>query len=351
MQPVMQLADAMIDRGLVPKPLLRHGVRMVLRERLAEQREIHAGDREVALARFVAHMRASPIALLPGKANEQHYEVPAEFYGLVLGARRKYSSAHYDGPRVGLDEAERSMLAATVERAQLANDMDVLELGCGWGSLTLYMAERFPGSRIVGVSNSSSQRQYIEAQAAARGLDNVTIVTADMNVFQPGVPGVRFDRIVSVEMFEHMRNWEQLLARARTWLRDDGLLFQHVFAHREYAYAFEDRGPSDWLTRHFFGGGMMPSHDLLDHLQIPFAVEQRWLVDGTHYGRTAEHWLDNLEARRARVLAVFATTYGAEQAELWFQRWRVFFLACAEMFAYADGREWFVSHNLLRPRS
>lgn len=343
----MQLADAMIDRGLVPKPLLRHGVRMVLRDRLAEQREIHADGRDAALARFVEHMRASPIALSPGKANEQHYEVPAEFYALVLGARRKYSSAYYDGPRVGLDEAERAMLAMSVERAQLADHMDVLELGCGWGSLTLYMAERFPGSRIVAVSNSSSQRRTIEAQAIARGLDNVTIVTADMNTF---APEQRFDRIVSIEMFEHMRNWEQLLARARTWLRDDGLLFQHVFAHREYAYAFEDRGPSDWLTRHFFGGGMMPCHDLLDHLDIPFTVEQRWLVAGTHYGRTAEHWLDNLEAHRTRVLEVFAATYGAATAQLWFQRWRLFFLACAQMFAYADGREWFVSHNLLRPR-
>jgi cyclopropane-fatty-acyl-phospholipid synthase len=344
----MQLADAMIDRGLVPKPLLRHGVRVVLRERLAEQREIYGDQRETALTRFVEHMRASPIALLPGTANEQHYEVPTEFYALVLGARRKYSSAYYGGPNVGLDEAERTMLAMSVERAQLDDGMDVLELGCGWGSLTLYMAERFPGSRIVAVSNSSSQRRYIECQAVERGLDNVKIVTADMNVF---APEQRFDRIVSVEMFEHMRNWELLLARARTWLRDDGLLFQHVFAHREYVYAFEDRGPSDWLTRHFFGGGMMPCHDLLDHLQIPFQVEQRWLVDGTHYGRTAEHWLENLETRRAPVLGVFAATYGVGAAKLWFQRWRLFFLACAEMFAYADGREWFVSHNLLRPRS
>jgi cyclopropane-fatty-acyl-phospholipid synthase len=344
----MQLADAMIDRGLVPKPLLRQGVRMVLRERLSEQREIHADGRDAALGRFVEHMRASPIAIVPGKANEQHYEVPAEFYELVLGARRKYSSAWYDGPHVGLDEAECSMLARTVERAQLADGMDVLELGCGWGSLTLYVAERFPGSRIVAVSNSTSQRRHIEAAAAARKLDNLTIVTADMNAFEIEQ---RFDRVVSVEMFEHMRNWERLLARVRTWLREDGLLFQHVFAHREYAYAFEDRGPSDWLTRHFFSGGMMPCHDLLDHLQIPFTVEQRWLVDGKHYGRTAEHWLDNLEANRAQVLSVFADTYGAAQAELWFQRWRLFFLACAEMFAYADGREWFVSHNLLRPRS
>jgi cyclopropane-fatty-acyl-phospholipid synthase len=344
----MQLVDAMIDRGLVPEPLLRHGVRVVLRERLAEQREIYGDQRETALTRFVEHMRASPIALLPGKANEQHYEVPAEFYALVLGARRKYSSAYYDGPNVGLDEAERAMLAMSVERAQLDDGMDVLELGCGWGSLTLYMAERFPGSRIVAVSNSSSQRRHIECQAVERGLDNVKIVTADMNGF---APEQRFDRIVSVEMFEHMRNWEVLLARARTWLRDDGLLFQHVFAHREYVYTFEDRGPSDWLTRHFFGGGMMPCHDLLDHLQIPFQVEQRWLVDGTHYGRTAEHWLDNLETRRAPVLAVFAATYGVGAAKLWFQRWRLFFLACAEMFAYADGREWFVSHNLLRPRT
>ena len=242
------LADALIDRGLVPEPLLRHGARLVLRERLAEQRDLHARDRDAALARFVDHMRQSPIALTPSAANEQHYEVPAEFYELVLGERRKYSSAYYDGPSVRLDEAERAMLQLSAERAHLADGMDVLELGCGWGSLSLYMAERFPSSRIVGVSNSNSQRRHIEAEAAVRGLGNLTIVTADMNEFEPDS---QFDRIVSVEMFEHMRNWEQLLARVRAWLRDDGLVFQHVFAHREYAYAFEDRGPSDWLTRHF----------------------------------------------------------------------------------------------------
>ncbi len=340
------LADAMIDRGLVPESLLRQGARLVLRERLAEQRRLHAGDRNAALGRFVEHMRRSPIALVPGDANAQHYEVPAEFYVLVLGRRRKYSSAYYGAPQVSLDEAELGMLALTVERAQLADGMDVLELGCGWRSLTLYMAERFPASRIVAVSNSSSQRRHIEAEAEARGLGNVRIITADMNTFEPGAT---FDRVVSVEMFEHMRNWERLLARVRTWLRDDGLLFQHVFAHREYAYAFEDRGPSDWLTRHFFSGGMMPCHDLLDHLEIPFRVEQRWLIEGTHYARTAEDWLTNLERRREAVLDVFARTHGGNQATCWFQRWRLFFLACAEMFGHSQGREWFVSHNLLRP--
>lgn len=344
----MQLADAIIDRGLVPDALLRRGARLVLRERLAEQHELFAGDRNAALARFVEHMRESPIAIAPARANDQHYEVPAEFYALVLGARRKYSSAYYEHPDATLDEAEQAMLELCVERAHLADGMDVLELGCGWGSLCLYMAERFPGARIVAVSNSNSQREYIEAEARARALGNLSIVTADMNAF---APTQRFDRVVSVEMFEHMRNWERLLARVHEWLRDDGLLFQHVFAHREVLYAFEDRGPSDWLTRYFFVGGMMPCHDLLDHLEIPFAVERRWSVEGTHYARTAEHWLANLQARREQVLAVFAQTYGPDQAERWFQRWRLFFLACAEMFGYAHGREWFVSHNLLRPRS
>ncbi len=345
----MALLNALIDRGLVPTPALRLGVRLVLRERLAEQRRLYGTSsvsREAALARWTSQMRAAPIALVPDQANAQHYEVPAEFFALCLGARRKYSCAYYPEPGMSLDAAEDAMLALTCERAELADGQDILELGCGWGSLTLYMAERFPNARIVAVSNSSSQRESILAEAARRGLTRLEVVTADINEF---APADRFDRVVSVEMFEHMRNWERLLARVRTWLRDDGRLFLHVFAHARYAYPYEDRGPSDWMTRHFFAGGMMPCHDLLDHLDHPFALDRRWAVEGRHYAQTAEDWLTRLDAHADEVLRLFAATYGAGEAKLWLQRWRLFFIACAELFAHAGGREWFVSHNLLRP--
>jgi len=357
----MKTALKLVERGLVPKPLLRRGIRRLLRERLAELRETFGEGPydqgpgrerlEAGLDAWIAHMRSAPVALVPEKANEQHYEVPARLYELCLGKHLKYSSGYYPTPDATLDEAEAAMLALTAERARLADGQEVLELGCGWGSLTLYMAERFPQSRIVGVSNSASQRAHILERAAERDLGNVEILTADMNTFdvEAHLPGRRFDRVVTVEMFEHMRNWEALLKRVRPWLRDDGYFFQHVFAHRHAAYPFEARDESDWMSIHFFSGGMMPSHDQLDRLDIPFEREDQWEVSGEHYGRTSEDWLRNLERARAEVMPVLAETYGPDQAELWFHRWRVFFLACAELFAWDGGREWIVSHNLLRP--
>ena len=355
----MKTALRLVEKGLVPKPLLRRGIRSLLRQRLAEE-GVRFGPNEErleeGLASWVANMARAPIALVPDKANEQHYEVPAAFYELVLGKHLKYSSGFYANERSDLHEAEDAMLALTVERAQLVDGQDVLELGCGWGSLTLYMAERFPNSRILGVSNSASQRERILQLASERGLSNVEILTADMNALdfadlqlEGGTSERRFDRVVSVEMFEHMRNWEALLKKLRTWMQPDGLFFQHVFAHRAYAYAFVAKDDSDWMSRFFFSGGMMPSHDMLDRLDLPFEVVERWNVNGTHYARTSEDWLRNLERERAAVMPILAATYGADQAELWYHRWRVFFLACAELFAYADGTEWIVSHNLLRP--
>ena len=346
----MKTALRLVEKGLVPKPLLRRGIRSLLRQRLADEGAIFGPNEEQleeGLAGWVAHMTSAPIALVPDKANEQHYEVPAAFYEIVLGKHLKYSSGFYADERSDLDGAEDAMLALTVERAQLVDGQDVLELGCGWGSLTLYMAENFPNSRILGVSNSASQRKRILQLASERGLSNVEILTADMNALD--LSERRFDRVVSVEMFEHMRNWEALLGKLRTWMQPDGLFFQHVFAHRAFAYAFEAKDDSDWMSRFFFSGGMMPSHDLLDRLDIPFEVAERWAVNGTHYARTSEDWLRNLERERAAVMPILAATYGTDQAELWFHRWRVFFLACAELFAYAGGTEWIVSHNLLRP--
>jgi cyclopropane-fatty-acyl-phospholipid synthase len=238
------------------------------------------------------------------------------------------------------------MLELTAERAALEDGQEVLELGCGWGSLTLWMAEHFPRSRIAAVSNSAPQREYILSTAATRGLTNVSVTTCDVSRFDTAV---RFDRVVSVEMFEHMRNWEALLRRIATWLRPDGKLFLHVFAHRHYAYPFEVRDASDWMSRHFFSGGMMPSHDLIERLDVPFVSDRSWIVSGEHYARTAEDWLSNLERHRSQVLAIFRESYGNDAASLWFQRWRVFFLACAELFGYAGGSEWIVSHRRLRP--
>jgi len=331
------------ERGWVPAPLLRHGVRRLLRERLRAESARHAARAE-RLAAWTEDMRRAPIALVPEKANEQHYEVPPAFFELVLGPRLKYSSGYYADPQASLASAEEEMLALTALRADLDDGQEVLELGCGWGSLTLWMAEHFRRSRILAVSNSAPQREFVRARARERGLANVEVLTRDMNAFE--APR-RFDRIVSVEMFEHMRNWEQLLARAAGWLSPGGRLFLHVFAHRAYAYPFEVRDASDWMSAHFFSGGMMPSVDLLDHLRTPFEVEERWPVPGTHYARTAEDWLANLERRRPEALAILRRVHGAD-APRWYQRWRLFFLACAELFGYAGGEEWLVVHQRLR---
>ncbi|MDZ4772427.1 MAG: cyclopropane-fatty-acyl-phospholipid synthase family protein [Planctomycetota bacterium] len=341
----MKTALKLVENGFVPKPLLRSGIRSLLRDRLREQQRIFGADRERALVDWTETMRASPIALVPEKANEQHYEVPPRFFELTLGKRLKYSSGFYPTAESTLDEAEEAMLTLTAQRAQLVDGQDVLELGCGWGSLTLWMGEHFPRSRITAVSNSKPQREHIEREARRRGIANVTVITRDMNTFDAGA---RFDRIVSVEMFEHMRNWELLLGRVATWLRSDGRLFLHVFAHRSFAYPFDVRDESDWMSRYFFSGGMMPSHDLAVSVTSPFVSEEDWIVPGTHYARTSEDWLRLLEAHRVEVLALFRETYGVDDADIWYQRWRLFYLACAELFAYRDGTEWIVSHRLLR---
>lgn len=336
------------EQGLLPDALIRAGIRRLLRARLAE---LATGDAEAAAAlseRFVAAMTGAEVAPLPAKANEQHYEVPAGFFAQVLGRQRKYSSCYYEQPGQTLDEAEETALRLTAEHAELADGQEVLELGCGWGSLSLWMASHFPASRITAVSNSHSQRAYIEAEAARRGLANLQVITCDMNEF--AAPG-RYDRIVSVEMFEHMRNWPALFARLAGWLRPEGRFFMHIFVHRSVPYAFNDVADDDWMSRYFFTGGMMPSDELplrcQDHLQL----QRRWRWDGTHYQRTANHWLENMDARRAAIWPTLAETYGAAEAGRWWQRWRMFFMACAELWGYNRGQEWWVSHYLFAPRA
>jgi cyclopropane-fatty-acyl-phospholipid synthase len=340
----MKIALQLVEKGLVPEPLVRHGIRRLLRARLVELETEFGPDPERALRAWIEHMRGAPVALVPEQANEQHYEVPPAFFELVLGQRLKYSSGYYARADATLDSAEEAMLELSCKRARLATGQRVLDLGCGWGSLSLWMAERYPDSQILAVSNSGQQREHVLEQARRRGLSNLRVLTRDMNVF---ATAERFDRVVSVEMFEHMRNWEELLRRIASWLEPQGLLFLHVFAHRERPYAFEARDDSDWMSRFFFSGGMMPSHALLARLASPLLEVERWSVPGTHYARTSEDWLANLERNRAAVLELFRSCYGLEQASLWYQRWRLFFLACAELFAYRDGTEWIVSHHLL----
>ena len=335
------------EQGRLPDAFLRAGIRRLLRARLSEIGDGDAAAAADVASAFALGMRAAPVALVPELANEQHYEVPAEFFALVLGRHRKYSACWWPQGVDSLDAAEAAALTETCERAQLADGQEVLELGCGWGSLSLWMAEGFPASRITAVSNSRSQREYIEGEARRRGLGNLQVLTADMNGF---APPARYDRVVSVEMFEHMRNWAEMFRRVRGWLRRDGRFFMHVFAHRSTPYAFEARDAADWMSRHFFSGGMMPSDDLALLFQDDLRVLRRWRWDGSHYQRTANAWLANMDAKRWLVLPQLERTYGVD-AELWWGRWRLFFLSCAELFGYDGGSRWWVSHYLFEPRS
>ncbi len=336
-----------VEQGLVPDRVVRLGIRRLLKARIAELQEGDAAAAAALTEAFVEHMRAAPIALLPELANEQHYEVPAAFFAAVLGPHRKYSSAFWADAEGGLAEAEAAALQATCERAGLADGQRILELGCGWGSLTLWMAERFPQSRITALSNSSSQRAHIEAEAARRSLGNVEVLTRDMNAFDSDD---RYDRIVSVEMFEHLRNWPLAFARVARWLAPRGRFFMHVFAHRGAPYAFVERDPSDWMSRHFFAGGMMPADDLALRFQDDLRLVSRWRWDGTHYQRTAEAWLRNMDAQRAELMPILAGCYGRDAA-LWWMRWRLFFLSVAELFGHDNGQRWWVGHYLFERRA
>jgi cyclopropane-fatty-acyl-phospholipid synthase len=337
-----------VERGWVPDLATRAAIRRLCSQRLGECQQSNCELEREDLESFLSDMRRGPIAPVPERANEQHYELPASFFGHVLGPHRKYSCCWWPAGVDSLEAAEAASLGETCARAELADGQEILELGCGWGSLSLWMASRYPGSRVTAVSNSRPQREYIESEARRRGIENLQVITADMNRLHFNRS---FDRVVSVEMFEHMRNYERLLRRISGWLRPEGRLFVHIFCHRRFAYPFETDGDDNWMGRYFFTGGIMPSDDLLARFSDDLRVERQWRWNGQHYQRTSDAWLHNLDRNRDQVMPILEEAYGRAESHRWFHRWRMFFLAVSELFGYRGGEEWFVGHYLLRPRS
>ncbi len=337
----------LVESGWVPDALIRRGIRQRLAGKLDQ---LHLGDVEARDRLEDRHLRewwSGPIALVPELANEQHYEVPPAFFEAVLGPNLKYSCGLHPEAGIGLEESERRMLALTEKRAGIEDGMRVLDLGCGWGSLSLWIARRFPNAQILGVSNSKDQREFILGRAAERGITNLEIVTEDVNRFDVDR---RFDRVVSVEMVEHVRNHPLLLSRVARWLEPDGKLFIHHFAHRETLYPYEAETEHDWMAHHFFSGGIMPSADYFLRCQQDMVVQKRWRVNGRHYEKTCNLWLERQDAQRDALLPILAETYGEDEAARWFMRWRLFFMACAELFGAGGGNEWMVAHVLMSKR-
>jgi cyclopropane-fatty-acyl-phospholipid synthase len=336
--------DTLLEKQLLPDSLIRMGIRRLL---TAKHKALMVGGVEAQqqyLNTFLTELRQSPIAIETEAANEQHYELPPVFFDTVLGKRRKYSSGLWQAGCTTLDAAEEAMLHLYAERAELRNGQRMLDLGCGWGSLSLWLAEHYPASQIVGLSNSNNQRLWIMAEAERKGLHNLTILTGNIVDVEMPEDLAGFDRICSIEMMEHMKNYARLFEKLSRWMTPEGKLFVHIFTHHAMPYHFEDNGPNDWLTRYFFSGGTMPSHDLLLHFQDHLTLEQQWAVNGQHYEKTANAWLHNMDANRASLWPLIQATYGKYQAGRWWQYWRIFFMACAELWGYKGGDTWLVSH-------
>jgi len=345
MSAVTARAVSWTESGVVPDAVIRAGIRRLLE---SKRKEIHSGDVEYAadtMNRFVAMMNESPIALVPDLANEQHYEVPAEFFTHVMGDHLKYSCCYWPNDVNNISEAEAAALEITVKRAGIEDGHQVLDLGCGWGSLSLWIAEHFPNALVTSVSNSKSQRDFILRQASDRSIQNIEVIACDMNDF---VTSDRFDRVVSIEMFEHMRNYGDLFRCIDEWLVPDGRFFMHIFCHRTTPYEYIDKGPSDWMSRYFFSGGIMPAADLPLRFADNLSIDKRWHWNGQHYAKTCDAWLKKMDANEMAIRPVLADCYGEESAALWWQRWRIFFMACAELFDYDEGHEWYVGHYLFR---
>lgn len=343
----MSLID-LCENGLIPDTLTRYGIRQLCQQRLIDENAPDVEKADLRFRKMLDELRQSPIAIETAAANEQHYEVPTRFFQLCLGKRLKYSSCFYKTGNETLDEAEVAMLSLYSERAELQDGQHILELGCGWGSLTLWMAEKYPRAHITAVSNSATQKLHIETVCRERGWLNVKVITCDVNVLD--LDAEQFDRVVSVEMFEHMRNYQTLLGRISKWMKPDAKLFVHIFCHRYVMYPFETDGDNNWMGKYFFTGGIMPSADTLLHFQQDLSIQQRWLVSGEHYEKTSNHWLANQDAHRDEIMQIMKSTYGETDAKRWFNRWRIFWLSCAELFGLANGNEWLVAHYLFSKR-
>ncbi len=327
------------ENGMLPYWLIRFGIRMRLRRKLALEAQKNDAER----VKFVEDLAHAPIAKDTDKANEQHYELPTEFFQLVLGPNLKYSACYWPEGCQTLAEAEALSLRQVSLRAEIKDGMKILDMGCGWGSFSLWAAKHFPQAEITSVSNSRIQGDFIRNLAKERGLMNLDVITADMNHFDPKA---KYDRVVSIEMLEHMRNYDSLFLRVSQWIKDDGKLFAHVFSHGKYAYEYNDKDENEWMAKHFFTGGIMPSHSLLPSFNRDLEALESWKLNGVHYQKTSEAWLQNMNRNEERILEIFADCYGKDMATKWMWRWRLFFLACAELFGYKEGSEWGVSHYL-----
>ena len=332
---------SLAEKRLVPDRLIRIGIRQLLKKRLHDEFIDDPEERNIRYEKLLQNLKDSPIAMETEAANDQHYEIPAEFFKYVLGENLKYSACYWDDSTEHLGHAEQKMLDLYLHNAQIQDGQEILELGCGWGSLTLWMAERYPQCKITAVSNSASQRQHIESQVKLRGLDNVQVITCDVNKLSIDR---RFDRVISVEMFEHVRNYENLLQKISQWLKPGGKLFVHIFCHKVLAYPFETEGDDNWMGRYFFTGGLMPARDTLLYFQNNLSIERQWSFSGSHYKKTAEAWLSNLDEYKKPIINLFNRIYGPDEGQLWVQRWRMFFMACSELFGYEDGEQWIVAH-------
>ena len=339
--------DTLLEKNKIPDFLIRIGIRRLLKQRLKDEKKENPEAQKQHLLKLVEELKNSPIAIETKAANEQHYEVPTQFYQYCLGKHLKYSSGFWKEGVKDIDTSEKEMLDITCERAELQNGQEVLELGCGWGSLSLFMSAKFPKSNFTVVSNSRTQKIYIDEQAKLRGINNLIVLTIDINNFNIDK---KFDRVVSVEMFEHLRNYKLLFNKISSLLKDDGKMFVHVFTHKTYAYKFEVIDDTDWMSKYFFTGGIMPSNELFSYFNDDLKIVNQWLVNGTHYSKTSEAWLQNMDKHKAEIIPLFEKTYGKENATKWWVYWRVFYMACAELWGYDKGEEWMVVHYLFEKK-
>ncbi len=335
--------NSLLEKNSIPDFLLRIGIRKLLKQRLLQEKKETVELQQAHLMKLIEELKSSPIAINTTEANEQHYEVPTKFYQYCLGKNLKYSSGYWKEGVTDIDTSEDDMLEITCNRAELKDGQDVLEFGCGWGSLSLYMAKKYPKSNFTVVSNSRTQKLHIDEQAKQRGINNLTVVTVNINDFSIDKT---FDRVVSVEMFEHMRNYQLLMKKVADCLKPDGKLFVHIFTHKDFAYKFEVVDETDWMSKYFFTGGIMPSDDLLLYFNEHLSIQQHWHVSGMHYSKTSEAWLQNMNKHKTEIMPLFEETYGKDQAVKWWVYWRIFYLACAELWGYNKGEEWIVSHYL-----